>query len=116
LYDSDTHFEQESLESDIIVPPLSDPTEACLLLAAASTDRQVQLMQKNLALQIIHHNTVTLQYNHLVLEKAREELHAAEHLIGHVHFTIRMSGIPVAFEGTMPEDHSIQLPSPICSE
>ena len=96
---------------NIIVPPPNNPTEAWLLLVAACANRQVQLMQKNLTLQIIHCNTVTLQYNRLVLEKAREELHAAERLIGHVCFTIRKSGIPVAFEGTMPEGHSIQLPA-----
>ena len=45
-------------------------------------------MWKNLSLQIIRRNTLTLQYNCLVLEGAQEDLQAADRLVGRVRFMI----------------------------
>ena len=69
-------------------------------------DRQVWLTRQNLAHQIIHCNTLTLQYNRLMLEKAQDELRAADRFVGQVRTTIRRSGITMAFEYAMREDHS----------
>ena len=57
-----------------MVPPPKNSAEAYLLLEAACADRQIWLMWKNLSLQIIHRNTLTLQYNRLVLEGVQEDL------------------------------------------
>ena len=47
--------------------------EAYLLLEAAQSDRQISLMRKKLAYEIIHRNTIALQLNRIVLEKAKED-------------------------------------------
>ena len=67
-----------------MVPPPCSNMEAYLLLEAARSDRQISLMRKNLAYEIIHRNTITLQLNHIVLEKAEEDFQRAEELIGQV--------------------------------
>ena len=89
-----------------VVPTPSSTIEAYLLLEAARADWQVWLTRQNLVHQIIHRNTLMLQYNNLMLEKAQDELHAADHFVGQVHTTIRWSGITTAFEYAMREDHS----------
>ncbi|KAG6369098.1 hypothetical protein JVT61DRAFT_1514 [Boletus reticuloceps] len=43
---------------------------------------------KNLALQIIHRNTLVLQYNHLLLEETQEDLRTVDRFIGHVRFVM----------------------------
>lgn len=45
-------------------------------------------MWKNLAHEIIHRNTITLQLNCIMLEKAGEDLHQAEELVGHVRLIV----------------------------
>ncbi|KAI6001511.1 hypothetical protein EDC04DRAFT_2908687 [Pisolithus marmoratus] len=90
----------DSQELDIVVPPPNNSTEVYLLPEVVCTDQQVQLTQKNLALQIIHCNTLTLQYNHLV---------------GHVQFIIQESGIPVAFDNAY-QDWDLSPPSPEAPE
>ena len=41
-----------------------------------------------------------------MLEKAQDELRAADRFVGHVHATIRQSGVTTAFEYAMQEDYS----------
>ena len=79
---------QQSQITDTDVPILKDTTEAYLLLEAACADCQVHLTQRELALQIIHCNTLTLQYNCMLLDKAQEDLHTADRFIRHVCFVI----------------------------
>ncbi|KAI5992674.1 hypothetical protein EDD15DRAFT_2367940 [Pisolithus albus] len=114
--DRDATSDVDLQESDIVVPPPNNSAEAFLLLETARADRQVRLTRKNLALQIVHRNTLTLQYNRLILEKAQEELRSADRLVGHVRFSIRKSGIPVVSEYAMHEDHSVHLPSSVYSK
>ncbi|KIJ11766.1 hypothetical protein PAXINDRAFT_101542 [Paxillus involutus ATCC 200175] len=107
-----SHQEQEqTASSSHVIPPPSSTVEAYLLLEAARADRQVCLTRKTLALQIIHRNTLTLQYNRLLLEKVQDELSTADQFIGHVWLTIRKSGHPVAFEYAMREDYSHHMES-----
>jgi len=88
------------------VPTPSSTIEAYLLLKAARADRQVWLTQQNLVHQIIRCNTLTLQYNRIMLEKAQDELRSADRFVGHVRATIRRSGVTTACEYAMREDYS----------
>ena len=90
----------------VIVLTPSNSTEAYLLLETTCADQQVQLTCKNLALQVIRHNMLTLQYNCLLLDKAHQDLHMANCFMGCICFAIRRSGISVAFEYAMHEDYS----------
>ncbi|KAF8125561.1 hypothetical protein EV363DRAFT_1402330 [Boletus edulis] len=96
------------LDSDVqhLVPDLCSPQEAYLLLEAAQADHCILLACKSLAHQIIHRNTLVLQYNRIVLEQAQDDLHAAGRFIGQVHFMIWRCGQSTAFEYVMQEDHS----------
>ena len=58
--------------------------EAYLLLEAAQSDHQISLMRKDLAYEIVHRNTIALQLNHIILERAETDLHAADEFVGHV--------------------------------
>ena len=89
----------------VIVLTPSNSTEAYLLLETTCADQQVQLICKNLALQVIRHNMLTLQYNCLLLDKAHQDLHMANCFMGCICFAIRRSGISVAFEYAMHEDY-----------
>ena len=60
-------------------------------------------MRKDLTYEIIHRNTIALQLNRIMLERAEKDLHAADKLVGHVHLTIRQSGHSTAFEYAMQE-------------
>ena len=86
-----------------MVPPPCSNMEAYLLLEAARSDRQISLMRKNLAYEIIHRNTIALQLNRIVLEKAEEDFQRAEELIGQVRLTVRQSGHSTAFENFIKE-------------
>ncbi|KAF9228182.1 hypothetical protein BS17DRAFT_763730 [Gyrodon lividus] len=90
--------------------------EACLLLQAAQSDQLIAHMQKELAFEIVHHNTIALQLNHLTLERAQDNLHAADKLVGHVRLTIRKSGYSATFQYVMQESdlprRNIQINSP----
>ena len=90
-----------------VVPPPSSTAEAYLLLETARADRQVWLTRQNLVHQIIHRNTLTLQYNRLMLEKAQDALCTADRFVGEVRTTIRQSGVTAAFEHAMREDYSL---------
>ena len=58
-------------------------------------------MQKDLAYEIVHHNTIALQLNHIVLERTERDLHTADELIGHIRLTIRQTGHSAVFEHAM---------------
>ena len=63
--------------------------EAYLLLEAVQSDRTISCMQKDLAYEIIHWNTLTLQLNWLFFENSKNDLCAANELVGHVQVTIQ---------------------------
>ena len=77
--------------------------EAYLLLEAARSDRQISSMRKDLAYEIVHRNSIALQLNRLMLERAETDLDAADELVGHVRLTIRQSGHSPAVEYAMRE-------------
>ncbi|KAL4063625.1 hypothetical protein V8B97DRAFT_1876521, partial [Scleroderma yunnanense] len=89
-----------------VVPTPSSSAEAYLLLETAHTNCQVWLTQQSLVHQILHHNTLTLQYNCLMLEHTQEKLYMADHFVGQVCTMIRKSGIMAAFKYAMQEDYS----------
>ena len=59
-----------------------------------------------LARQIIHRNTLVLQYNRVVLERAQDDLRDADRFVGQVRFVIQKSGHSAAFEYAMGAGHS----------
>ena len=77
--------------------------EAYLLLEAAQSDRQISCMQMDLAVEIIHHNTIALQFNRLVLKRAQKDLRTADELVSYVHLSIRQSGHSAASEYALQE-------------
>ncbi|KIK80761.1 hypothetical protein PAXRUDRAFT_157828, partial [Paxillus rubicundulus Ve08.2h10] len=87
-----------------IIPPPCSSFKAYLLLEAAQSDQQISLMRKDLTNEIIHHNTITLQLNHIMLEKAQENLHVADQFISHVHLVIRQSGYPATYQEYMMQE------------
>lgn len=89
-----------------IVPDPRSAREAYLLLEAARADRSILLARKSLALQIIHRNTLVLQYNRIVLEQTQDDVHAADRFVGQVRFLIRKSGQSAASEYALRQDHS----------
>ena len=80
--------------------------EAYLLLEAARSDRQICLMRKDLAREVIHRNTIALQLNRILLERSEKALQAADEFIGRVRVTIRQSGQSAALEYAMRETQS----------
>ena len=52
----------------------------------------MQLIQKSLTDQLIHRDTLQLQYSHLQVEKAMMSLTAAELHVGRVHMLLRQNG------------------------
>ena len=78
-----------------------------LLLEAARADHHILVARKTLACQIIHCNTLVLQYNRLVFERAQDDLHAMDRFIGHVRLMIRKSGQTAASEYAMRESNSM---------
>ncbi|KAF8552932.1 hypothetical protein OG21DRAFT_1485773 [Imleria badia] len=89
-----------------IVPSPRSSREAYLLLETAQADRHILLARNSLAHHIIHRNMLVLQYNWMVLERAQDNLRAADHFIGHVRLLIRKSGQTTAFKYVMQEGHS----------
>ncbi|KAI6040685.1 hypothetical protein EDC04DRAFT_2602289 [Pisolithus marmoratus] len=61
-------------------------------MEAARSDCQISLMRKDLAYEIVHHNTIALQLNRIMLERAEVDLLVADKLVGHIQLTIRQSG------------------------
>ena len=60
-------------------------------------------MWKDLTYEIVHHNTITLQLNCIMLERTERDLHTADELIGHICLTIRQTDHSAAFEHAMQE-------------
>ena len=85
-----------------VLSPCSN-MEAYLLLEAARSNRQISLMRKNLAYEIIHRNTIALQLNRIMLEKAEQDLQQADELVGQVRLTVRQCGHSVAFKSAIKE-------------
>lgn len=79
--------------------------EAYLLLEAAQSDCQISCMRKDLAHEVIHRNTIALQLNQLLLEKAQNDLCMADEHIGRVRLSIRESGYTAALEYAMRESY-----------
>ena len=52
----------------------------------------MQLIQKSLADQLVHRDTLQLQYSHLQVEKALTSLTAAELHVGRVRTLLRQNG------------------------
>ena len=52
----------------------------------------MQLIQKSLADQLVHHDTLQLQYSRLQVEKAMTSLTAAELHVGQVRTLLRLNG------------------------
>lgn len=77
--------------------------EAYLLLEAARSNRQISRMRTDLAVEIVHRNTIALQFNRLVLERAQNDLRAADELVGYVRLSIRQSGHSAASQYAMQE-------------
>lgn len=88
-----------------MVPCLQNSREAYLLLEFARADHCILLTSKTHTHQIIHCNTFVLQYNQMVLERAQDDLHVADHFIGHVHLLIWKSGQTMAFKYAIQEDY-----------
>ena len=63
-------------------------------------------MRKNLAHEIVHRNTITLQLNRIMLEKAEEDVLQAEELIGRVRLIVRQCGHSAAQRYAMKEPWS----------
>ena len=93
-----------------IIPDLRSAQEAYLLLEAACADRRIILTHKSLTCQIIHCNTLVLQYNRMVLEQAQDDLHAADRFVRQVHLLIHKSGQSAAYAYAMQEDHLLPTP------
>ena len=53
-------------------------------MEAARSNRQISSMRKDLAYEIVHRNSIALQLNRLMLERAETDLDAADELVGHV--------------------------------
>ncbi|KIM55002.1 hypothetical protein SCLCIDRAFT_135613, partial [Scleroderma citrinum Foug A] len=74
------------------LPSPDNLTEAHLLLETTISNCKVQLIQKSLADQLVHCDTLQLQYSCLQVEKAMTSLTAAELHVGWVHTLLRRNG------------------------
>ena len=74
------------------LPSPDNPTEAHLLLETTISNCKVQLIQKSLTDQLIHRDTLQLQYSHLQVEKAMMSLTAAELHVGRVRMLLSQNG------------------------
>jgi hypothetical protein len=71
-----------------VIPPPHSSTEAYLLLEAAQSDSTISRMRKDLAHEIIHRNTITLQLNRLFFDNSQNDLCAADEFVGHVRLSL----------------------------
>ena len=78
------------------------------MLEAAWVDWKIFFAHHTLAHQIIHWNTLVLQYNQVLLERAQDNLCAADQFVGNVQLVIWNSGQTVVFECVMQEDYAAQ--------
>lgn len=82
----DTQLENSPIQCHAIAPKNSQ--EAYLLLKAASSDHIISSLKKELALEMIHCNTITLQLNCTLLERTEEDLNDADEQVGYVQLLI----------------------------
>ncbi|KAI6000003.1 hypothetical protein EDD15DRAFT_2362540 [Pisolithus albus] len=75
------------------VPSPCCSREAYLLLEVAKADQRIFLAHEALTLQIVQCNTLVLQYNRMMLERAQKDIRTADQFIGHVRLTIWGSGV-----------------------
>ncbi|KAI6018534.1 hypothetical protein PISMIDRAFT_96904, partial [Pisolithus microcarpus 441] len=66
--------------------------EAHLLLETAISNCNMCFIQQSLMEQLLHHDTLQLQYSHLQVEKAKSKLATAELHIGWVCMMVRCCG------------------------
>ena len=76
-----------------LVPSPCSSMEAYLLLEVARSDHQISLIQKDLAHEIVHCNTITLQLNRILLEQAEKDLYMADEFVGQVHVKSRSTPV-----------------------
>ena len=96
---------QEPGGTDHIVPVPCSAQEAYLLLEAARADCHIILTHKSLTHQIILRNTLVLQYNRMISERAQDDLNATDCFVGQVCFLIHKSSQSVTYAYAMQEDH-----------
>jgi len=84
-----------------VLPSPDNPTEAHLLLETAISNCKVQFIQKSLADQLVHRDTLQLQYSRLQVEKAMTGLTAAELHVGRVRTLLRRNGYSPDRVGTI---------------
>ena len=75
-----------------MIPSPANVNEANLLLEAAVSNRKVHHIRKSLADQLVHRDTLQLQYNRMQVKKAEMKLSAAELHVGRVHMVLRRYG------------------------
>ena len=75
-----------------VIPSPANVNEANLLLEAAVSNRKVHHIRKSLADQLVHRNTLQLQYNRMQVKKAEMKLSAAELHVGRVRMVLRRHG------------------------
>ena len=75
-----------------VIPSPANVNEANLLLEAAVSNRKVHHIQKLLADQLIHRDTLQLQYNRMQVKKAEMKLSTAELHVGRVRMVLRQHG------------------------
>ena len=75
--------------------------EAYLLLEVAQSKKAISHMRTDLACEIVHCNTITLQLNWLFLENAQNNLYGVDELVGHVCLSIRQSGYSAVHKHTI---------------
>ena len=90
-----------------VIPPSHTSMEAYLLLESAWSDQVISRMCEDLTHEIVHHNTIILQLNQLVLENAWNNSQAVDEFVGHIHLSIRQSGLLVIHEQAIWEPHAL---------
>ena len=53
-------------------------------MEAARSDRIISALKKDLAFEMVHRNTIALQLNQVMLEKAPEDLNNVDEHVGYV--------------------------------
>ncbi|KAF8547255.1 hypothetical protein OG21DRAFT_1490388 [Imleria badia] len=65
------------------IPSLRSSMEAYLQLEVARCDQQISLKRKELAHEILHRNCITLQLNHILLERTENDVRTAGGFVIH---------------------------------
>ena len=85
-------FTSLEMQESSVIPPPDNFVEAHLLLETAISNTRVHYIQKSLADQLVHRDTLQLRYSRLQVEKAISKLTAAELHVGRVRMVVRHSG------------------------